>query len=160
VIRPFYRPYYAFRPRFSVSLGIFAGYPIAYPYGYVSPYGYPVAAYPYPVAAAPDYGPAPYGAPPVSAPGAVAVAPAGDPSVPADSGGISFNIAPADASVYLDGALAGTASQFSPTQPPLTIVPGTHQVEVRAPGYQTAAFEVTVNPGQVTPFEGSLQPAQ
>ena len=59
----FYRPYYAFRPRVSLGLGLWVGYPVVYPYYYGSPYGYPYPApnpyaYGYP---APAYGyPAPY----------------------------------------------------------------------------------------------------
>jgi len=30
--RPFYRPYYAFRPRCSIGFAFFAGYPVALPY--------------------------------------------------------------------------------------------------------------------------------
>lgn len=51
--RRYYRPYYTFRPRVSIGLGIWAGYPVAYPTydpyaygsGYPVPYGY--AAPPY-----------------------------------------------------------------------------------------------------------------
>ncbi len=39
--RPFYRPYYSFRPRISFSLGVWVGHPVAYPY-----YAYPYPAYP------------------------------------------------------------------------------------------------------------------
>jgi hypothetical protein len=40
----FYRPFYSFRPRFSLGFGLWSGYPIAYPYSFY--YGYPYA-YPY-----------------------------------------------------------------------------------------------------------------
>src|SRR5579864_3583748 len=39
-------PYYAFRPRFALGLGLYAGYPVAYPYwAFPDPYVY---GYPYP----------------------------------------------------------------------------------------------------------------
>jgi hypothetical protein len=50
----YYRPYYTFRPRFSIGFGIWAGYPVTYPaygaydYGYPPPYavqGYPAPGY-------------------------------------------------------------------------------------------------------------------
>lgn len=45
----FYRPYYAFRPRFSLGFGLWVGFPVAYTYGYYDPfYPYPYYAYPYP----------------------------------------------------------------------------------------------------------------
>src|SRR6185436_6450654 len=45
--RSFSRPYYAFRPRFSVGFGLYVGYPVPFPYygyAYGSPYRY---GYPY-----------------------------------------------------------------------------------------------------------------
>ena len=73
--RPFYRPYYSFRPRTSFSLGVWVGYPVAYPsYAYpypaYRPYAYRYPAYPvyrtYP--AYPMYPPSAY--PPAYPPGA------------------------------------------------------------------------------------------
>ena len=73
--RPFYRPYYSFRPRASFSLGVWVGHSVAYPY-----YAYPNPAYrpytyrypPYPVyrtyPAYPTYPPSAY--PPAYPPGA------------------------------------------------------------------------------------------
>ena len=52
----FSRPYYAFRPRVRLGLGLWVGVPIAYPYyyGYHDPYYDPYASsYPYPY---PPYG--------------------------------------------------------------------------------------------------------
>ena len=39
----YYRPYYAFHPRFSIGFGIWAGYPFAYSLGFYNPFW----AYPY-----------------------------------------------------------------------------------------------------------------
>ena len=73
--RPFYRPYYSFRPRTSFSLGVWVGYPVAYPsYAYrypaYRPYAYRYPVYPvyrtYP--AYPVYPPSAY--PPAYPPGA------------------------------------------------------------------------------------------
>ena len=75
--RPFYRPYYSFRPRISFSLGVWAGYPVPYPsYAYAYPaYRYPAYrsyAYPYPAYPVypgyPAYPPSAY--PPAYPPGA------------------------------------------------------------------------------------------
>lgn len=56
-VRPYYyRPYaYTFRPRLSIGLGVFLGYPVPYPY--YDPYAYPVT--PGPIEVAP--GPTGYG---------------------------------------------------------------------------------------------------
>ena len=128
--RSYVRPY-QFRPRFSIGFGIFAGYPVPYSY----------YAYPYPV---PVYG--------YSTPREVIVG--------ADSnayGGITFEMTPYEADIYVDGTYAGHVSDFDGTRQPLTLTAGTHQIEVVAQGYQTLSFDVNVQPGQVIPYRGDLQ---
>jgi hypothetical protein len=75
-----------------------------------------------------------------------------------ESGGVSFEITPNTAAVYVDGQYVGTVANFAPTAQPLTLTPGRHHLEVRSPGYQTMAFDADVTPGQVTPFQGTMQP--
>jgi hypothetical protein len=170
-------PYDAFRPRLGLGLGFYVGYPVAYPYwAFPSPYvyGYPYPpAYEYP----PAYGSVYPGAPGYSAPGsypAYGGAPAADPNgvtatpqTPAPTqdqppaqgqyGGLSFQITPDTAQIYVDGAYVGIASQFAATTQPLTLTPGQHHVEVRASGYQSMVFNVNVAPGQVIPYQGTMQ---
>jgi hypothetical protein len=167
----YYRPYYAFRPRFSLGFGLWVGYPIPYPYyyGYGYPYPYPYSyPYPYPYAygsyyPAPSYGypaygyPAPSAAPgypPASAPGSVAVQP-GDASA-----GVSFEITPTTAEIYVDGTYAGRVAEHGPMSEPLGLAPGRHRIEVRAPGYQTLVFDAEVAAGQVTPYRGTMLPVR
>ena len=70
------RPYYSFRPRFSIGFGVWLGYPVALPsYGYVP---YPVYGYP--------------------SGGYVNVTP-----TRAQYGAVSFEISPANADLYVDG---------------------------------------------------------
>jgi hypothetical protein len=128
--RSYVRPY-QFRPRFSIGFGIFAGYPVPY-----SDY-----AYPYPV---PVYG---YDTPREVIVGANSNA----------YGGITFEMTPYEADIYVDGTYAGHVSDFDGTQQPLTLTAGTHQIEVVAPGYQTLSFDANVQPGQVIPYRGDLQ---
>jgi hypothetical protein len=73
-------------------------------------------------------------------------------------GGLSFEVTPADAEVHVDGALAGTVDEFSPTGQPLTLTPGVHTIEIRAPGHRTMIFDVTITAGQVIPYRGALTP--
>jgi PEGA domain len=148
VVRPYYnrpyysRPYYAapyvrpyvFRPRFHLGFGIVVGYPV--------PYGY---AYPYPV---PVYG---YYAP--SAP--VVVGPNST-----QYGGVSLEITPPDASVYVDGGYAGLVRDFDGTRETLTLTVGRHHIEINAPGYEPMAFDLDTVPGQIVPYQGSLQPTR
>jgi hypothetical protein len=74
-------------------------------------------------------------------------------------GAISFALTPGDAAVYVDGNFVGDARSFGDTTQPLSLTAGTHRIELDAPGYEPVAFEVNVVPGQLIPYEGSLQPA-
>ncbi len=134
VARPYYVRPYVLRPRFSIGFGFFAGYPVPYSY-----------AYPYPV---PVYG---YGAP--AAPVYVG------PNVAA-YGGVSLEITPSDASVYVDGSYAGLVRDFDGTQQTLTLTTGRHHIEISAPGYEPMAFDVDTVPGQIVPYRGDLQPSR
>ena len=150
-IRPLYRPYYTFRPRLHVGLGLWVGFPVAYP-SYFYPYSsYPYSySYPYPN----TY---PYSTSVYVAPGTTYVVPGTTaPSIGA-AGGLSFEITPADAEVYVDGQYYGLVDQFSPSRPPLALAPGRHHVDIRASGFEIIAFDVDILPGQVIPYRGELQ---
>ena len=129
--RYYVRPY-VFRPRISIGFGIFAGYPVPYAYSYP----YPIAVYGY------------------RAPRAPVIVGPGSPYY----GGIALEINPPDAEVYVDGSYAGYAGDFDGTQQPLTVTAGTHRVEVQAPGYAPLIIDVQVQPGQVVPYRGDMQP--
>jgi hypothetical protein len=72
-------------------------------------------------------------------------------------GGVSFSISPSDASVTVDGTVAGTVDQFNDPQSPLNLPPGQHHIQVQAPGYSTLDFDVNVEAGRVVPYAGDLQ---
>jgi hypothetical protein len=74
------------------------------------------------------------------------------------AGGLSFEITPPEAGVYVDGLYVGTVGEFTPDQPPLPLAPGRHHIEVSWPGFHTVAFDVDILPGQVIPYRGSLLP--
>jgi PEGA domain-containing protein len=178
---PFYRPYYSFRPRVSLGFGLWMGYPLAYssayydpyysPYGYgspyaYSPYGYPATSYPgyppsqaYPPSNYPSNYPPQTNYPPSAYPpdrqgqqGSIGVEPG-----QANTGGLSFEITPDNAELFVDGAIVGTVGQFTPTSQPLGLAAGRHRVELRAPGYKTTSFEVEIIAGQVVPYQGELE---
>jgi hypothetical protein len=129
----FSRPYYDFRPHVRIQLGFYVGYPVMFPSAYDYPYPYTDVA--------PTYGY--YGRPP-------GVAGIG-------YGGVSFDVTPYDAGVYVDGTYAGPVENFYPTSPPLTLEVGVHHIDIIAPGYLTLAFDVSIVPGQVIPYRGTLQ---
>jgi hypothetical protein len=129
--RSYYRPY-VFRPRFSIGFGIFSGYPVPYTYSYP----YPISVFGYRAPVAP-----------------VIVGP-GSPLY----GGISLEITPYDADVWVDGTWAGRVEDFDGTSQALTLVPGTHRIEVQAAGYAPLVMDVVVQPGQVIPYRGEMRP--
>jgi hypothetical protein len=134
--RPFYfsRPYYSFRPWMDIGFGLWLGYSVPYPYGYLGSYRPRVYGY----VDANDYG---YG---YNQPLSV-------------YGGVSFDIQPSDADVFVDGEYAGTVSMFVPNGEPLTLTPGTHQIAVQHEGYRAMEWDVTIEPGQVIPYRGEMQ---
>ena len=74
-----------------------------------------------------------------------------------NTGGLSFEITPSDAQLFIDGAMVGTVGQFTPTSQPLGLAAGRHHVEVKAPGYRTMSFDVDIIAGQVIPYQGTLE---
>jgi hypothetical protein len=127
---PVYRPY-VFRPRVSIGFGVFLGYPVPYTYSYP----YPIRVYGYRAPIAP-----------------VVVGPASP-----YYGGVSLEISPNNAAVYVDGGYAGIVADFDGTRQPLTLMAGTHRIEVQAAGLAPLVFDVNVQPGQVIPYQGQLQ---
>jgi hypothetical protein len=71
-------------------------------------------------------------------------------------GGISFDMNPSDAAIFVDGGYVGVVDDFSPYDAPLTLRAGLHRVEIRAQGCQPMDFDITVVPGQVIPYRGTL----
>ena len=141
--RQSYRPYYTFRPRVRLGLGLWIGYPVTYP-----TYFYPSTPYPYAYSS-------PY---PSAYPYATAIYPAPETTASVGAaGGLSFDITPAEAGVYVDGYYMGPVAQFTPNQPPLALAPGRHHVEIREPGFEVIAFDVDILPGQVIPYQGDLR---
>jgi hypothetical protein len=145
VVHPFHGPFFAFRPRFNLGFGVFAGYPVPYPWDYVAPYpdAYPYDEDPYGVTYSD-----PYDSDSLSTPS----------DAQRDYGGISFDITPGDASVSVDGTTVGAAQTFSPSSAPLTLTPGMHHVVIEKPGYQSMTFDSDVTAGEVVPYQGTMQP--
>ena len=74
-------------------------------------------------------------------------------------GAISFQLNPGNAGVYVDGNYMGQAIDFCDSTRPLSLTAGTHRIELEADGYEPVAFDVNVVPGELLPYQGSLQPA-
>jgi hypothetical protein len=150
----FFRPFFTFHPAFSLGFGLWAGVPFAYPYSYYYPY-YP--SYPYSYPYYPYY--YPYPTDDLSLDDNATDYSGTSEAQPDQSnlGGVTFIVTPGTAEVYVDGSLVGTAGQFGETTQPLGLAPGRHHVEIRAPGYHTAAFDADITAGQVIPYQGTLE---
>jgi hypothetical protein len=133
VVRPYYYYPYGYYPyyTFHSHFALSFGFYVGYPFAYPGWYNpYAVGTFGYGV---------PYGA---------------------AYGGLSFNIQPYDAAVFIDGIFVGSAADFGPQAAPLTLRAGLHHVELRANGFAPIAFDITVVPGQVIPYQGSLPVVQ
>jgi PEGA domain-containing protein len=72
-----------------------------------------------------------------------------------ENGGISLDVTPPDALVYVDNHYVGTASSFTTSQP-LWLAAGSHRLELLATGSAPASLEVNVVAGQTIPYRVSL----
>ena len=154
-----------------------APYPVAYPYPSPYPSPYPYAAAPYVPTSSATYstndgmysatGPAypsqdPAGTngsayPPQYSTGTTGSANVQQTPSERNSGGVSFEISPASAELFVDGARVGTIGQFSPQSQPLGLSVGHHRLEIRAPGYLPLNIDADVVSGQVIPYQATMQ---
>jgi hypothetical protein len=136
--RPFYRgygyyPFYGpFRP--GIDLGFYYGYP---GYGGFGWYGYGPGYWP-------SYGYS--GAYPGMGPGYRSY------------GGVRINLPQRDAEVWVDGYYAGVVDDFDGQFQQLSLEPGVHSIEVRAPGFEVTSFEVQSEPGRTITYRSPLRP--
>lgn len=175
VAYPVYAPYY-----YGYGYPAPYGYPSPYSQNYPAPYpsqgypynpqqNYPQQSYPsqeYPSQGYPSQGYPSQGYPQQNGyPSSPQSYPYGNNSMqvqpqPRDvsnAGGVSFEISPSDAEVFVDGNFAGTVDQFGPQSEPLRLSPGRHRIEIRAGGMQPMSFDAQITAGQVIPYRGTLQ---
>mgnify|MGYP003586438840 CR=1 FL=1 len=138
-VRPYryvpYRPfsfsqrYYSFRPHLHLGFGLWIGSPVPYPYRYLG-----------------SYRPRIYGAPYGYSTGSVSI-----------YGGVSFDIQPSDADLFINGEYVGQVGDFNPYSEPLTLTPGVHRIAVQRDGFRPMEWEIEVQPGQVIPYRGEME---
>jgi hypothetical protein len=73
-------------------------------------------------------------------------------------GGLKLKVEPAFAEVYVDGYYMGTVDDFDGAFQRMDLEVGAHHIEIRAPGYQTIAFDVRIEYGDTVTYRGGLQP--
>ena len=132
----FSQPYYSFRPQVTIGFGISLGRPVAYPFRYFEPAGFYNYRLP--------------------APGYRGYGSYGSNWYYGRVGGVSFDINPREAAIFIDGDFVGYAGDFGPGQMPLTLNAGYHRVELEARNRRTVSFNLTVVAGQVLPYRGDL----
>jgi PEGA domain-containing protein len=76
------------------------------------------------------------------------------PSLP--SGNLRLDVNPRTAQVYVDGFFAGSAADSSLAG--LMLASGWHRIQLRAPGYETLAINVTVRADRTTDSRSDLKP--
>jgi hypothetical protein len=75
----------------------------------------------------------------------------GDPT-----GELRLQVRPRDAEVYVDGYYAGMVDDFDGTFQSLRLEEGEYHIEIVAPGYETIAFDVQIQPGRKINYRGDL----
>jgi hypothetical protein len=135
--------------------GGFVGYPVYpyYPY-YAYPYVYPQYGYP----TAPEYyAPQTYGGNFGAGGVSAGLSTYFMELANQNQSGLTFDVFPPTTEVFVDGVYVGMVQDFSAGRA-LTVVPGTHRVELNVPGYARATFDVALTAGQVVPYQGELRP--
>jgi len=73
------------------------------------------------------------------------------------AGSLRLRVKPADAKVYLDGTLIGTVDQFDGLGSHLAAEAGSHQLELRADGYESFKTTVTIEAGKTITARASMK---
>jgi hypothetical protein len=74
------------------------------------------------------------------------------------TGFFHLQLQPGSAQVYIDGLYLGTVDDFRRLIPGRALDAGPHRVELRANGYEAAAFDVLIQPNETTTYRSDLQP--
>ena len=76
-----------------------------------------------------------------------------------ETGQLRLKVNPKHGQVYVDGYFAGEVDNFDGTFQRLAIEAGSHKVEIRAEGFETASFDVMITPGETVTYKGELKKA-
>jgi hypothetical protein len=120
--------------------------PYGYPYGYGYGYGY----YGY---GAPIYTPDNVNVGAVPYPEAASA-----PAVTESPGRLFIDMEPGTAQVFIDGSAAGIVADFRGVG--MLLTEGLRHVELRAPGYESAVFDITIASNQPAVYRGDLMPVR
>ena len=76
--------------------------------------------------------------------------------VPVESGYLRLTVQPYSAEVYVDGYYVSTVGDFSGSGPARALEAGPHRIEIRAEGYETATFDVRIEPNEMVTYRREL----
>jgi hypothetical protein len=74
-----------------------------------------------------------------------------------DVGEVRLQVTPRHAQVYVDGYYAGTVDDYDGVLQSMKMESGPYHFEITAPGYETLAFDIRINPGQKITYRGDLR---
>jgi hypothetical protein len=73
-------------------------------------------------------------------------------------GGLRITDAPREAQVFADGYYLGIVDDFDGMFQHANLEAGTHRIEIQAPGFESVAFDVMVQPGRTITFRADMYP--
>ena len=73
-------------------------------------------------------------------------------------GGLRITDAPREAQVFADGYYIGIVDDFDGIFQHANLEAGTHRIEIQAPGFESVAFDVMVQPGRTITFRADMYP--
>ncbi len=73
-------------------------------------------------------------------------------------GGLRITDAPREAQVFADGYYLGIVDDFDGVFQHANLEAGTHRLEIQAPGFESVAFDVMVQPGRTITFRADMYP--
>jgi hypothetical protein len=79
---------------------------------------------------------------------------------PDQYGYLRLNVLPYTAQVFIDGFYVSSVDTFSGGGPARALPAGPHRVEIRADGYDTATFDVRIEPNEMTTYRRELGRAE
>lgn len=77
-----------------------------------------------------------------------------------DVGFLRLDVSPGSAQVYVDGLYVSTVDDFNGAGAARALEGGRHRVEIRADGYETATFDVRIDPNGTTTYRHQLRADQ
>ena len=110
-------------------------------------YRFPFGVYPYSRYGYPEY-PYRFIFPP---PGCVTTELEGD-------GSVRIDVPQLEATVLVDGFYVGVVDDFNGTFEHLNLPPGPHHIELHAPGFETAVFDVNIEVGHLIVYRTPMRP--